>query len=256
MKNPVIEKIIQKKEFSNLPEKDVELALEKFNKKEFLDIEKVKFTRDLLRKVFSGVASRKILNLKDKSSEWVLKKHLSTKERLKFYEEIYKKILKNLKGEFSVIDLGCGVNGFSYNYFKKLNLNINYTGVEAVGQLVNLMNNYFLKEKMNAKAFHLSLFELKKIKDLIKKAKKPRIIFLLKVVDSLEMLKKDYSKKLILEIAPFVKRMIISFATKSMKKRQRFKVNRKWFLEFLTENFKIINDFEIQGERYFIIENK
>jgi len=42
---------------------------------------------------------------------------------------------------------------------------INYVGVEAVGQLVDLMNYFFEKKKIKGKAFHLSLFELDEIKN-------------------------------------------------------------------------------------------
>ena len=94
----LIEKITQKKEFSKLPQKDVELVFEKFDKLQNADYQKLKLTRQFLRKVYSSFTSRKLLNLrqklnlltassmrgqsKDKDVERVLKKHKSTKERL------------------------------------------------------------------------------------------------------------------------------------------------------------------------------
>ena len=51
-------------------------------------------------------------------------------------------------GEKTVFDLGAGINGFSYGYFSKLGYNVSYTGVEAVGQLVNLTNYYFKAKKI------------------------------------------------------------------------------------------------------------
>lgn len=272
-KQELIEKIIQKKEFSRLAKKDVELAFEKFDKGIYLDIEKIKLTRDLLRKAFSGFTSQKILKIRNKSSDWILKKHLSTKERMPYYKEVYGRILKGigaplgvcpkghkpqpeeLGGKVSIIDLGAGVNGFSYNHFLDFNVDINYFGVESVGQLVDLMNYYFKNEKIKGKVFHLSLFELENIKDLIKQTKKPKIIFLFKTLDSLEMLKKDYSKKLLQEITPLAERVAISFATKSMRKRTKFKVDRSWIHNFIQENFIIIDDFEIGGERYIVFNN-
>jgi len=243
-----------KKEFSQLPKKDIILAFEKFDKDEYSDEEKFKFTRDLLRKVFSAFTSRKILSLKDKNEEWILKKHLSTRERFSHYEEIYLKLLKNFNKNATVMDLGAGVNGFSYNYFKKIKFNINYIAIESIGQLVSLTNNYFKENKIKAKAIHLSLFELEKIKKIIIKTKKPRIVFLFKVIDSLEMLERDYSKKLISEISPLVDKIVLSFATKSMIKRKKFKVRRNWIINFIKENFKIIDDFEIRDERYIIFK--
>ena len=64
-KQELIKKITEKKEFSNLPEIDVKLAFEKFENDKYLDEEKIKFTRDLLRKVFSAFMSQKILSIKE-----------------------------------------------------------------------------------------------------------------------------------------------------------------------------------------------
>lgn len=247
-KQELIKKITIKKEFSKLPEKDVELAFEKFNKDIYSEEEKIKLTRDLLRKVFSVFTSKKLLNLKDKGSDWILKKHISTRERFPYSQDLYRRILKNLD-KISVIDLGAGVNGFSYNFFKK---DINYIGIEGIGQLVDLMNFYFNSQGIKGEAIHLSLFELPKIKKIIKRTKKPRIVFLFKTLDSLEMLKRDYSKKLLLGIVPLADKVVVSFATRSLLSKKPFRVSRNWIINFIENNFKIIDDFELGGERYII----
>jgi len=317
MNEELIQRIIQKKEFSQLLRKDVELAFSHFEKRQTSEEDKVKLTRELLHKVFSAFTSQKLLSPKEKSADWTLRKHISTRERLGHYEEIYGRLLRDFENErrISIIDLGAGVNGLSYkfmvealidneklhsqvrdsnlvvnNKFRvkdergkllkvdvKQKANLNYIGVESIGQLVDLMNNYFTgnfqfpvsktfgnqkvsdsKEKLSgkAKAVHESLFNLEKIKEIIKETKKPRIIFLFKVVDSLEMLEGDYSKKLLKEIVPLVDRVVVSFATRSLIKKARFKVKRYWFENFVKENFKVIEDFELGGERYIVIEKK
>ncbi len=254
-KTELLQKIVQKKEFSQLPEKDVELAFAKFEKRQVSDEEKIRLTRELLHKVFGAFTSSKLLSPKDKGEEWILRKHLSTRERLPYYSQIYEKLLSEYKNKkISIIDLGAGVNGFSYKFFQ--DVNVNYLAIEAVGQLVNLMNNYFEKNKLKAKAIHESLFELEKIKKIITETKKPRIIFLFKTLDSLEMLERDYSKKLLREIVPLADKIIVSFATQSMVKRKKFKVERFWILNFIKENFKILEDFEIGGERYICFKVK
>ena len=279
-KQELLQKITQKKEFSQLPKKDVEIAFSHFEKREVSDEEKIKLTRELLHKVYGAFTSQKLLSPKNKSEEWILRKHLSTRERLPYYKEVYERILKEFENKkISIIDLGAGVNGFSYKFLQDLNFKADYFAIEAVGQLVELMNNYFENsprddsskdtqgghenlragdtavpsgepEKLNAKAIHESLFNLEKIKKIILETKKPRIIFLFKVLDSLEMLERDYSKKLISEIASLADKLVISFATRSMIKRKQFLVNRNWILDFIKKNFKILDDFEIGGERY------
>jgi len=101
-----------------------------------------------LHKVFGAFTSQKLLSPKNKNEEWILRKHLSTKERLPYYTEVYKRIFSGFEKnkEISIIDLGAGVNGFSYDYFGSPK--IKYFGVEAVGQLVDLMNKYFSYEKI------------------------------------------------------------------------------------------------------------
>lgn len=253
-KSELIQKIMQKKEFSQLPMKDVEMAFEKFSGKKLNDYQKVKLTRNFLRRIFSSFSSRKVFSAKDKGTEWYLMKHKSTKERLPFYKEVYFRSFSRLKKELSVIDLGAGINGFSYSFFEGLGHKINYLAVEAMGQFVDAMNNFFKKEKIKGEAFHLSLFEIEKLKELIEKTPRPRIVFLFKVIDSLEIVKRNYSKELINEIMPLTDRIVVSFATKSLGARKKFSVQRGWFLRFVNENFKIIDDFELNGERYIIFE--
>jgi len=248
MNKEILSKIREKREFSQLPEKDIELAFSHFQKKQVSEEEKIRLTRELLREIFSAFVSKKLLSLKNKEEEWVLRKHISTRERLPYYEEIYKRIFRDYK-EASVIDLGAGINGFSYKFF---NTEIRYTAIEGVGQLVELMNHYFKSKKISAKAIHSSLFDLEKVKQIIKRQKKPRVVFLFKVIDALESLKEDYSKELISEIVLIADRIVISFATKSLGQRKRFRAKRNWIVDFIKKNFNLLEDFELGGERYII----
>lgn len=256
-KKEIIEKITLKKDFSQLPEKDVEIAFNKFDKPCYLDEEKIKLTRDILRKVFSVFTSKKLLNIKEKDSEWILNKHISTKERLKYYPEVYEKIFSDFKSldkkKVFLFDFGAGINGFSCKYFP---IKLNYVGVEGMKQLVDLMNHYFNKNNFNGKAIQESLFNLNELKEIILKEKGKKILFLFKVLDSLEMLQENYSKEFLKELTPLVDMVVISFATRSLIKKQRFKVNRKWILDFIEENFDLMEDFEIGNERYIKFRSK
>jgi len=252
MDKKLYEKITQKKEFSQLPRKDVELAFEKFDNEDYIDEEKVKLTRDLLMKAYSVFASEKLLNVKDKDVEWLLKRHSSTRERFDFYPELYKKLFGDVKNNFTIFDLGAGMNGLSYRFFPK-KLDFDYIGIEAMGQLVDLANYHFKTRGIeNCMALHLSLFELEKIKKYLKQVKGVKIVFLFKVVDSLEMLERNYSKKLLLEIVPLVEKIVVSFATMSLISRRKFRANKKWLVDFIEENFKILDDFEFGGEKYIM----
>ena len=266
-KQELIEKIIAKKEFSQLPKKDVEMAFGKFDEDKYGDEEKVKLTRELLHKVFGVFTSRKLLSPKEKDVEWILRKHVSTRERLPYYGELYERILNLMSvprpttlpapaPSITIIDLGAGINGFSYEFLSAsvppTHPKLNYVAIEATGQLVDLMNDYFKREKLSGKAIHMSLFDLEKVKKIIKQEKGKKIVFLFKTLDSLEMVERDYSKKLLKEITPLVENVVVSFAVKSIGKRERFRANRKWLMDFVNEEFKVLDDFEIGGERYIV----
>lgn len=252
-KNELLDKITEKKEFSRLKKIDVEMAFNQFARRQVSDYEKIRLTRDLLRKIFSAFTSQKILSPKNKNAEWILRKHLSTRERLQYYEEVYGRIFKG-ENYLTIIDLGAGINGFSYEFIRKFS-SAKYVAVEAVGQLVDLMNDFFQKEYLNAEAHHLSLFELSELKNLVGKTRKPRIAFLFKTLDSLEMMQRDFSKEILSELSKLSDRIVVSFATRSMIKRTKFRVQRNWIVNFIEENFKIVDDFEIGNERYIIFEN-
>ena len=258
MESKIYEQIVKKKEFSQLSRKDVEIAFNHFEKRQVSSEEKIRLTRELLHKVFGVFSSEKLLNKKildKKSVEEILKKHISTKERFDFYPELYNRILKDYKNkELSIIDLGAGINGLSYKFFSK---GINYTGIESVGQLVGLTNYFFSKRNIkNAKTIHLSLFDLEKVREVIKGVKERKIIFLFKVVDSLEMLEKDYSKRLLKEIMNLqgIEKIVVSFATRSLVSGKNFKAKRYWFENFVKEEFNMLDVFVSGDEKYFVFK--
>jgi len=46
------------------------------------------------------------------------------------------------------------------------------------------------------------------------------------VIDSLEVIERNYSKKLLKEIVPLVDLVVLSFATRSLGKRSKFKCSK------------------------------
>jgi len=256
--NEIISEIVKKKEFSDLPREDVELVYSKFKDEEFVE-DRIKKTREMLMKMYTAFVSNKLLNVKDKDVEWFLKRHKSTSERFDYYEDVYRRCLggmEEIKGrQLSIIDFGCGVNGFSYGYFKKVGFDVNYVGVEPVGQLVDLQNNYFEKNKIfDARCVKASLFDLKKVKGIVEGVKGMKIGFFFKVLDSLEMLKRNYSKEVLKEVVPMFDRCIVSWATKSLGDRKKIFATKKWLKDFIEKEFKVIDEFEIGGEKYLVFE--
>ncbi|MFH1451564.1 MAG: class I SAM-dependent methyltransferase [archaeon] len=274
MNSELVLEVKKKKEFSQLPNSII---------KKVLDISggDVKEARALLRKYFGVFLTHKVLKGKD-----VLANHFSSKKR--DYGEFYGKIfghawsptLKQTEGllpskdtrafarqcnglslkaadkKINIIDLGCGVNGFSYLDLKKVIGNFSYLGVEASGQIVDLVNSYFSREKIYGKVIRADLFNLDFILELLKGKKGFNIVFMFQLVDALENLEKNYSLKLIKQVMKYCDLLVISLPTESLGGRRKFVVKRKWLLDFLVEGFVVINDFEISGERVFVVRKK
>ncbi len=242
----IIEEIKKKREFSGLPDSIVERVA---------DIKKddVKESRALLRKYFGVFLTNRIFKGKLLADE-MLATHMSSKKR--DYAEFYEKIFFEIGNVGSVIDLGCGVNGFSYNYLRKELGNINYIGIEATGQLVEHINKYFSSEGFSAKVIVGDLFNVENVLKILRKQKKERVVFLFQVVDALESLERDFSKKFILEISKECEKIVISLPIESLGGRKKFEVQRKWLIDFLEDNFKIEKDFEINGERILVVDVK
>ena len=80
----MIKKIMEKPELREIPIEDVEMALSLCFKKGASDEENLELTREVLHKAYGAFGSRKLIvsREKEKSPEWILRKHLSTRERL------------------------------------------------------------------------------------------------------------------------------------------------------------------------------
>ncbi|MFW5847146.1 MAG: hypothetical protein ACOCUU_03245 [Nanoarchaeota archaeon] len=262
-KKEIISKVKEKKEFSQITDKDIEKVYLLFEKRQTSDEEKIKLIRKTLHETFTSTLSQKLLNsniVNKKSPEEILKKHISTKERFDYYEEFYSRILMNFENQrVCIFDLGAGINGLSFKYLREINSKISYIGIETVNQLVELINYYFKNKGFeNARVINESLFNLDKIIRYIKNPKENKIIFLFKVIDSLERIERNYSKKLIRKIFSCLNKndkVIVSFAISSLVKNKKFKVKRYWFENFLKqEKIQIVEDFILGNERYLVLK--
>jgi len=79
------------------------------------------------------------------------------------------------------------------------------------------------------------------------------------IIDALEGFEKNFSKKFLFGISEILGRggrIVLSFSARSLSRDVRIRAEKKWLLEFLNENFKIIDDFEMNDERFVIFKLK
>lgn len=248
----IIKKIKEKREFSGLPDSLIEKVLLQKQIKNKSDEDKVRLVRAFLRKYFGVFLTNKVLKGKDKT---VLESHISSKKR--DYSQFYQKISLVTGTNFkSILDLGCGMNGFSYPFIVDVFGEISYNGFEGTGQLCDLQENYFKKKNfLSANVIWGDLFNLLEVKSVFRDSTFPRIVMLLQVVDALENLEPNFAKIFLLEIKKYMDKkdvLVISNPLKSISGKNRFNVKRRWLEEFITQNFELIDKFDLFDEEFLI----
>jgi hypothetical protein len=76
------------------------------------------------------------------------------------------------------------------------------------------------------------------------------------IVDALEFFERNFSFDFIKQISENSEKIVLSFPTQSLSGKSAFKVKRYWITNFIEENFKILDDFESNGERFIVFKKK
>lgn len=258
----LVKEIKKKKEFQNLDNSFVrELVKKDYDKdiKKLTNHPKPEKTKEF-KKIIKG--SRKILhdiygvfNIQTKKRKTLLNEikktpqdlelhrnlletHRSSKERLFAYEEIYKRILD--KEDKIILDIGCGLNPLSWIFmpFKPKK----YIATELTKEDCDFLNKYFSVVKINGHAIQMDLLKVKELP-------KADVCLILKVLDSLEEIKKNISKELLKKIN--CKKIVVSFPLRTISGKNKIK-KRIWF-ERLVKEFE---KFETENEVFYILKKE
>jgi hypothetical protein len=242
----IVEEVKNKREFADLPDSVVQRAVDQAKGD-------VKHSRAILRKYFGVFMTNKVLKGDLKDDE-MLKAHISSSKR--DYKKFYEDIFEGVKGVHSVIDLGCGANGFSYKHLKEEIGSVDYVGVEAQGRLVEHLNKYFEDKLYLAHAVKVDLFEVEEVLQILRRQVKGRAVLLFQVVDALESLERDFAKEFIKEIFGECEVMVVSWSIESISGKRKFFTKKKWLTKFFEEHYEIHHDFEKYGERFVVLTKK
>src|SRR3989338_9387488 len=97
----------------------------------------------------------------------ILKTHISSKERISIYPELYEKIFSITGKAKSILDLSCGLNPLSFP-FMKLPLSIKYFATELCEDDLLFIEKYF--QKINLKNYSVIkinlVSEMEKVKNI------------------------------------------------------------------------------------------
>jgi 16S rRNA (guanine(1405)-N(7))-methyltransferase len=205
--------------------------------KEYREI--VKLVRGDLRRIYGLFRGKKVNDhaelinslLKNPTNEklirQVLETHSSTKERLSFYKELYPKIFSFTGKPKSIIDLGCGINPFSFNYMRLGK--ISYYAYDLSQDEINHINQYFKK---------IGIKGMAQVRDITNLEKLPKsdVCFLFKMTDMLDRSKGHKGTEEVLLHVP-TQFVVVSFPTLTMSGKSMNYPGRRW-IELLCERLE------------------
>lgn len=175
----------------------------------------------------------------------ILESHLSTKERLPFYNEI----LKNIPTNGTILDIACGLNPIAYFFFSS-NRN-RYIAQEASEIEAESLNAFFKNNKLNATAISFDLVrEIKKLKEI-----KSDICFAFKTLDTLESQRLYVTYDILKNIT--AKTLVASFPIKSISGIRMDRSEQiHWFEKMLGRTDFTFTTYVIQNEVFYICTRK
>jgi 16S rRNA (guanine(1405)-N(7))-methyltransferase len=243
----VVIKFIKK----NLDAKSKRIIEEKrFKSKEYKAF--VKKVRADLRRSFGAFNNPKIdRNKLIEKNEFIkiIKSHLSSKERLPYYKEIYNKIFGNIKKPVSIIDLGCGMNPLSSEFMNVLPKN--YLALDINADDLNIIKKYFEKKKINGK---IRVFDASKLSNYIFNETYD-FCFAFKLFEILETSKSHkLTEDIILRIPS--KAIVASFSTRTLSGAPMSRKRRIWF-EVMAKRLGYKSElFEAKNEIFYILKKQ
>ncbi len=249
----ITEIIKKKKEFSGITNRIVEDEVDAFLKqqKKVRDtlllkerIEKssavdliVKYVRGRLHRqhgIFQDDSSKraelakKIKNIQDvENCKVVLETHTSTKERISYYSEFYKKIFSEIKNPKTILDLGCGMNPFSIPFMDIVPV---YYANDINEEDCIIIQHFFEKVHINGSCEPFNLQTLRKLETF--PFPSVDVCFLFKVLDSIETTSgHKFAEKIITHLQ--AKYTVVTFATKTVSGKNMIHPYRGWIERML-----------------------
>lgn len=155
------------------------------------------------------------------SDKLELEAHKSTKERIEFYDRIYKKIFSITGKPKTIFDLACGLNPLTYNLIGK---DVYFYVTELTEYDCDQLREYFKKNNIKSEVIKVDLRTYNNFP-------KVDVAFLFKVLDSIESNGHLLAEHLIKSIN--AKYIIVSFSTKTTKGKKMNYPQRGWFERML-----------------------
>jgi hypothetical protein len=191
---------------------------------------------------------------KDSSLEMyknILHCHASSRERLPFYEKLYREIFTITGKPTKILDLGCGLNPFSLPFMKLKN--IEYLASDFSPSDCAFLEEYFTIAKIKGRVICLNLTD---DVDATKVWGLPHVdvCFLLKVVDVIDQKGHKASEILLKNIkSDFV---VVSFSTMTLSNKKMRKPKRTWFEVMVKRLGYTYTEIEKPNEIFYVVDKR
>ena len=202
-----------------------------------------------LKKILSSLSS-----FDDPNISLILESHQSSQERLLAYPFIYENIFSCLSKldfpkSYSLLDVACGYNPFAYKFLPIKPQN--YFAVDLSFLDAQFINSFFFQTNISGKAFAYSILSPEFLTWF--KEQTSTLTFFLKTFDSVEQIKKNYSKTLLLACPS--KYIVASFPLVSISKKHVLGEGlRAWFTRFVEQQKWDLLSFSLSDEVFYIIK--
>lgn len=181
-----------------------------------------------------------------KNYDKILNLHKSSKERLPYYIQVYKKIFGITGKPKKIADLACGLNPVSYPY---LGFNPEYFASDLNEKDCEFLQKFFEALSIPGKAEAIDLTNPEECT----KIPKADVVFLFKALDSLETVQRNISRNLISSLD--CKYVIVSFPKESLGgKKQISPEKRAWFYKILNQKGLKYEEFELANELFVAVK--
>jgi len=179
----------------------------------------------------------------------ILKTHASTKERIDIYPELYKEIFAITKKPKSILDLGCGMNPFSFPFMdlKK----VKYVASDISDNDLRLIEKYFKNHNISCQKVIIDLRQVKHDENLLNI--KADICFMFKLLDSIETSGHKLAETIITNLN--CKWIVASFAKTGIKGTPMRHTYRGWIERMLDRLNMKFWKLEFSNEIFYVIKN-
>ena len=172
----------------------------------------------------------------------ILSTHASTRERLPYYDKMYKQIFAFTNKPKTVLDIGCGLNPISYP-----DQNATYIGVDIDRALCLAVETYFRIVGVEGQCKVVDVRGMDQIKNL----PKADVAFAFKLFDLVEQ-KGHKLAELIIQALP-AKWVIVSFPTLTSSGKPMTSPRRAWIEKMLDRTGLKYTRFSIPNEMFYVI---